>query len=47
MLAVVELVTRGIATETGAAFAIACVQVFRIADGQVKLFRGYAGPASL
>jgi hypothetical protein len=44
---IVELITRGTATETGAAFAIPCIQVFRIGDGQIKLFRDYAGPSNL
>ena len=41
---IVELVTRGIAVDTGASFAIPCVQVFQIKDGLITLFRDYAGP---
>ena len=41
---IAEIVTRGTEAD-GTAFAIPCVQVFRIRDGQIVSFRDYAGPA--
>jgi hypothetical protein len=42
---IVEVVTHGTMKDSGKSFAIPCAQVFRIRDGQVVLFRDYAGPA--
>jgi uncharacterized protein len=41
---IVELVTKGTLTTTGRAFAAASVQVFRIRDGKILLFRDYFDP---
>lgn len=40
---IVELTTVGRVTATGEAFAVPCVQVFRIRDGRILLFRDYIG----
>ena len=40
---IVELVTVGRVTTTGQPFEVPCIQVFRIRDGQIVLFRDYVG----
>ncbi|MEU9123570.1 nuclear transport factor 2 family protein [Streptomyces sp. NPDC048506] len=40
---IVELTTVGRATTTGRPFEVPCIQVFRIRDGQIVLFRDYVG----
>jgi ketosteroid isomerase-like protein len=40
---IVELVTVGRVTTTGQPFEIPCIQVFRIRDGKIVLFRDYVG----
>ena len=44
---IVELVTRGTLTATGRAFATSAIQVFRIRDGKILLFRDYFNPDGL
>jgi ketosteroid isomerase-like protein len=44
---IVELVTRATVTTTGRAFTARSIQVFRIADGKIVLFRDYADPIAL
>jgi uncharacterized protein len=41
---IVELVTRGTLASTGCAFAATSIQVFRIRDGKILLFRDYFNP---
>ncbi|MFJ2831269.1 nuclear transport factor 2 family protein [Streptomyces sp. NPDC087263] len=40
---IVELVTVGRVTATGQRFEVPCIQVFRIRNGQIMLFRDYVG----
>ncbi|MGZ0149813.1 nuclear transport factor 2 family protein [Kribbella sp. WER1] len=40
---VLELTTNARHTTTGAPFEARCIQVFRIQNGQIKLFRDYVG----
>lgn len=40
---IVELVSVGRVTTTGQPFEVPCIQVFRIRDGQIVLFRDYVG----
>lgn len=40
---IVELVTVGRVTTTGQPFEIPCIQVFRVRDGKIVLFRDYVG----
>ncbi|WP_329004600.1 nuclear transport factor 2 family protein [Kribbella sp. NBC_00709] len=40
---ILELVTEARHTTTGVPFQAACIQVFRIQDGKIKLFRDYIG----
>ena len=44
---IVELVTRATVTTTGRAFTARSIQVFRIRDGKILLFRDYANPIAL
>jgi ketosteroid isomerase-like protein len=44
---IVELVTEGRHTTTGATFEAPCIQVFRIRDGEIKLFRDYVSAAKI
>lgn len=44
---IVELVTVGRITTTGQPFEVPCIQVFRIRDGQIVLFRDYAGAQAM
>ena len=44
---IVELVTRATVTTTGRAFTAGSIQVFRIRDGKIVLFRDYADPIAL
>jgi uncharacterized protein len=44
---IVELVAKGTLTTTGHAFATAAIQVFRIRDGKILLFRDYPDPREL
>ena len=44
---IVELVTVGRVTTTGQAFEVPCIQVFRIRDGQIVLFRDYVGAQAM
>lgn len=44
---IVELVTVGRVTTTGQPFEVPCIQVFRIRDGQIVLFRDYVGPQAM
>ena len=44
---IVELVTRATVTTTGHAFTARSIQVFRIRDGKIVLFRDYADPNAL
>ena len=44
---IVELVTEGRHTTTGATFEAPCIQVFRIHDGEIKLFRDYVSGAKI
>lgn len=43
---IVELMSVGRIPATGAAFEVPCIQVFRIRDGRIVLFRDYTGPMS-
>ena len=43
---IAETVTRATVTATGKSFAAASIQVFRIRDGKILLFRDYTGPAA-
>jgi ketosteroid isomerase-like protein len=40
---IVELTTVGRVTTTGEPFEVPCIQVFRIRDGRIVLFRDYVG----
>jgi len=42
-----ELVARATVTTTGHAFTARSIQVFRIRDGKILLFRDYANPSAL
>ena len=44
---VIEITTTGRVTTTGETFEAPCIQVFRIRDGRIVLFRDYVGAASL
>lgn len=44
---IVELSSVGHVGATGERFEVPCVQVFRIRDGRIVLFRDYAGTAAL
>jgi ketosteroid isomerase-like protein len=44
---IVELTSVGHVTATGAPFEVPCIQVFRIRDGRIVLFRDYVGHAFL
>ena len=44
---IVELVTRATVTTTGQAFTARSIQVFRIRDGKIRLFRDYVNPNAL
>jgi uncharacterized protein len=44
---IVELITRATVTGTGHAFTGRSIQVFRIRDGQIVLFRDYFNPRGL
>jgi hypothetical protein len=44
---IVELATRATLTGTGRSFAAASVQIFRIRDGKIALFRDYGDPRGL
>jgi hypothetical protein len=44
---VVEIVTVGEVRATGTTFEVSCIQVFRIRDGKIVLFRDYVGTQSL
>ena len=44
---IVELVTKATVTTTGHAFTARSIQVFRIRDGKILLFRDYADPNAL
>ena len=41
---IAETVTRATVTATGESFTTPSIQVFRIRDGQILLFRDYTGP---
>jgi ketosteroid isomerase-like protein len=44
---ILELVTEARHTTTGVPFQATCIQVFRIQDGKIKLFRDYVGGHSI
>jgi uncharacterized protein len=44
---ILELVTEARHTTTGEPFQATCIQVFRIRDGKIKLFRDYVGAHSI
>jgi uncharacterized protein len=44
---IVELRTRGTVTTTGRSFTAASIQVLRIRDGHIVLFRDFADPRGL
>jgi uncharacterized protein (TIGR02246 family) len=44
---IVELRTKGTVTSTGRAFTATSIQVFRIRDGRILLFRDFADPRGL
>jgi uncharacterized protein len=44
---IVELVAKATVTTTGRAFTARSIQVFRIRDGKILLFRDYANPNAL
>ncbi|MEV5706538.1 nuclear transport factor 2 family protein [Actinoallomurus sp. NPDC052274] len=44
---IIELVTAARLTTTGETFEVPCIQVFRIRDGRIVLFRDYVGANSL
>ncbi|WP_329483154.1 nuclear transport factor 2 family protein [Kribbella sp. NBC_01484] len=44
---IVELVTEARHTTTGASFEAPCIQVFRIHNGEIKLFRDYIGATTI
>jgi uncharacterized protein len=44
---IVELVAKGTVTTTGHAITARSIQVFRIRDGKILLFRDYANPNAL
>ena len=44
---IVELTTVGRVTTTGEPFEVPCIQVFRIRDGRILLFRDYVGAHTL
>ncbi|MCO6005208.1 nuclear transport factor 2 family protein [Actinoallomurus purpureus] len=44
---IVELTTVGRVTTTGEPFEVPCIQVFRIHDGRILLFRDYVGAHTL
>jgi uncharacterized protein len=44
---IVELVTVGWVTTTGQPFEVPCIQVFRIRNGQIVLFRDYVGAQAM
>ena len=44
---IVELSSVGHLATTGEAFEVPCIQVFRIRDGRIVLFRDYAGTGAL
>jgi uncharacterized protein len=41
---IIEIMTRATNTGTGRSFAAPCIQVFRIRDGKIALFRDYFSP---
>lgn len=44
---ILELVTDGRHTPTGEPFQATCIQVFRIQNGEIKLFRDYVSAATV
>lgn len=44
---IVELVTEARHTTTGASFEAPCIQVFRIHNGEIKLFRDYISASAI
>lgn len=44
---IMELTTVGRVVATGEPFEVPCIQVFRIRDGRIVLFRDYVGAGSL
>jgi ketosteroid isomerase-like protein len=46
-VAIVELHSVGRVVATGEPFDVPCIQVFRIRDGRIVLFRDYVGSAAL
>ncbi|WP_227983589.1 nuclear transport factor 2 family protein [Nocardia spumae] len=44
---IVELTSVGRVTSTGQSFEVPCIQVFRIREGKIVLFRDYVGHAFL
>ena len=44
---IMELTTVGRVVSTGAPFEVPCIQVFRIRDGRIVLFRDYVGAGSV
>ena len=46
-VAIVELHSVGQVVATGEPFDVPCIQVFRIRDGRIVLFRDYVGTAAL
>ncbi|WP_327640049.1 nuclear transport factor 2 family protein [Kribbella sp. NBC_00482] len=44
---IVELVSEARHTTTGVPFQATCIQVFRIHNGEIKLFRDYVGAAGI
>jgi ketosteroid isomerase-like protein len=44
---IIELTTVGRVTTTGEDFVVPCIQVFRIRDGRIVLFRDYVGSQTL
>jgi uncharacterized protein len=44
---IVELMTKGTLTSTGRMFAATSIQVFRIRDGKILLFRDYFSPRGM
>jgi len=43
---ILELTSAGRVPATGETFEVPCIQVFRIRDGRIVLFRDYTGPMS-
>lgn len=44
---IIEITSVGRATTTGRTFEVPCIQVFRIRDGKIVLFRDYTGVRSV